>query len=396
MSWTQEDRLLLHCCRKGEEEQIERMIIEVEKNGLDLWVFLEKARENGVSALVYSRLNEIKEDWPSIPADIFEEFRGDYYLYATKNTLIFEELGKALEAFKKSGLKVIVLKGAALAEKVYGNIALRSMSDVDLLVKEEDMAHADEQLKTLGYGPADAAVDEVDFSSIYLTTIDYRSPEENSPSFHIHWHFVNSTIPNESYIKNIKIENIWRDAENTEIAGLETLVMASHHLIIHLSEHALRVTHSLSKLSLLCDINEAVNFYQEKLDWERLIKESFKFNLDRMVYLSLYFSSKLLDTQIPEDVLLKLRPKHLSVGEKIFMAAISRNRRFSGLSYLVHLSMNRGFFTKMKFVGRTFFPPRKFLAQRNYIPISEVRFAHYLRRANEVFSRFFKVLGQNL
>jgi len=393
LSWKEEDRLLLSCCRKEEDERTKHKIVEAQRNGLDWDIFLEKARENGVSALVYSRLNEIKEDWPGIPADIFEEFKGDYYLNATKNTLIFEELGKALEAFKKSGLEVIVLKGAALAEMVYGNVALRPMSDVDLLVKEEDMAHADEQLKILGYGPADAAVDEVDFSSTYLTTLDYRSLEENSPSFHIHWHFVNSTIPNESYIRNIKIENIWRDAENTEIAGVETLVMAPHHLLIHLSEHSLRVTHSLSKLSLLCDINEAVNFYQGRLDWDRLIDETYKFNLDKMVYLSLYFSSKLLDTQIPEDVLSELRPKHLSGGEKIFMKAISNNNRFAGLSYLVHLSMNRGFFTKMKFVWRTFFPPRKFLAQRNYIPVSEVRFAHYLRRANEVFSRFFKVLG---
>lgn len=393
MSWKEEDLLLLHCCRKEKEERTERKIIEAEKNGLDWGIFLEKAREDGVSAVVYSRLNEIKQDWPSIPADIFEELKGDYYLNATKNTLIFKELGKALEAFKKSGLKIIVLKGAALAEKVYGNIALRPMSDVDLLVKEDGMAYADEQLKTLGYRPADAAVDEVDFSSTYLTTLDYRSPEENSPSFHIHWHFVNSTIPNESYIRDIKMENVWRDAENTEIAGVKTMVMAPHHLLIHLSEHALRVTHSLSKFSLLCDINEAVNFYPEQLDWGRLINESFQFNLNRMVYLSLYFSSKFLETQIPEDVLLELRPKHFSVGEKIFMSAVSRNRRFPGLSYFVHLSMNKGLFTKMKFVGRTFFPPRQFIAQRNYIPLSEVKFAHYLRRANEVFSRFFKVLG---
>jgi hypothetical protein len=369
------------------------MITEAERNGLDWDIFVEKARENGVSAVVHARLDEIKKECLDIPSSILNELKKDYYLNATKNTLIFKELGRSLEAFKKSGLEVIVLKGAALAEEVYGNIALRPMSDVDLLVKGADMAHADVQLKTVGYRPIDAAVDEVDFSSTYLTTLDYRSPEENSPSFHIHWHFVNSTIPNESYIKNIKIENIWRDAENAKIAGVETLIMAPHHQLIHLSEHALRVTHSLSKLRLLCDINEAVNFYQKQLDWSRLIKESFKFNLDRMVYLSLYFSYKFLETQIPEDVLSELRPKHFSVGEKIFMNAISRNLRFPGLSYFVHLSMNKGLFTRLKFVGRTFFPPRQFIAQRNYIPLSEVKFAHYLRRANEVFSRFFKVLG---
>lgn len=392
MSWTEEELLLLFCCQKGEEDRTKHKIIEARRNGLDWGVFLKKARKNGVSTVVYSRLDEIKEECPDIPSNIFGELKKDYYLNATKNTLIFEELGKVLEAFKKAGLRIIVLKGAVLAEQIYGNLALRPMSDVDLLVKEEDMACADEQLKTLGYRPSDAAVDKVDFSSTYLTTLDYRSPEENSPSFHIHWHFVNSTIPNESYIKNIRIENVWRDARNTKIAGLETLVMAPHHLLIHLSEHALRVTHSLSKLSFLCDINEGVNFYQERLDWDRLIKESFKFNVNRMVFISLYFASEFLATQVPEDVLFKLRPARLSLWERIFMKAVSNNRQFPGLSYLVHLSMNRGPFNKIKFIWRTFVPPRQFMAQRNYIPLSSVRIRHYIRRFGEIFSQFFKIL----
>ena len=392
MSWTEEDRLLLYCCRTKIDERTKRKIIEAERNGLDWDCFLEKARENGISAIVYFKLNEIKKDCPNIPSMIFEELKNDYYLNAIKNTLIFEELGKVLEIFKKTGLQVIVLKGAALAEKVYGNIALRPMSDIDLLVKKEDLLYTDEQLKMLGYWPSDASVNDIDFSSTYLTTLDYRSSSPNSTSFHIHWHFVNSTIPNEFYIKNIKIENIWQDAEKTKIANVETLVMAPHHLLIHLSEHALRVTHSLSKLSFFCDINEAVNFYKERLDWERLIKESFKFNLNKMVYLSLYFASKFLATQIPENVLIKLRPERFSLGEKIFMNFISNNNRFPGLSYLVHLSMNKGLFKKMKFGGRTLFPPRQMIAQRSYIPQSEVSYIYYLHRINEVFSRLFKTL----
>jgi hypothetical protein len=267
------------------------------------------------------------------------------------------------------------------------------MTDVDLLVKKEDLFCLNEQMKILGYRPSDISVEDIDFSSGYLTTLDYRSLSPNSPSFHVHWHFVNSTIPNESYIRNIKIENIWRDAEKTKIGDVETLVMAPHHLLIHLSEHALRVTHSLSKLSLLCDINEAVSSYKEELDWERLIKESLKFNLSRMVYITLYFASRFLETKIPEYVLLELRPGRFSLGEKIFMNFVSKNKRFSGLSYLVHLSMNNGLYKKMKFLGKTLFPPTQFMAQRNYIPRSKLSYIHYIRRINEVFSRLFKALG---
>jgi len=393
LSWREEDRLLLYCCRKDTDRKNRNKIIEIQRRSLDWEYFLREARENGISAVVYSKLNEIRKDCPYIPSFVFKKLKKVYYLNATQNSLIFEELGKVLEILSKAGLQVIVLKGAVLAEKIYRNLALRPMMDVDLLVKKEDLFFFDKQMKILGYRPSDISVNDIDLTSTYLTTIDYRSLSPNSPSFHVHWHFVNSTIPNESYIKNIKIEDIWQNAENTKIAGAETLVMAPHHLLIHLSEHALRVTHSLSKLSLLCDISESVNFYQGRLDWDRLIDDSLKFNLSQMVYISLYFASRFLETKIPEYVLLKLRPERLSLGEKIFMNSISKNKRFSGMSYLVHLSMNKGFLKKMIFLGRTLFPPAQFMAQKNYIPRSKLSYIHYIRRINEVFSRLFKALG---
>jgi len=98
-----------------------------------------------------------------------------------------------------------------------------------------------------------------------------------------------------------------------------------------------------------------------------------------------------LTAKIPEGVLLRLRPKHFSLGERIFINAISNNDRPSGLSYLVHLSMNRGLFRKVRFVGRTFFPPRHIIAQRRYIPQSRTSYKDYLHRINEVFLHFFKI-----
>ena len=393
MSWTNEDRLLLYSCRTEIGDKDRNALIEIQKNNIDWDCFLEKARGEGISPLVFRRLPEIVGESIAVPLGVIEELKKDYYATAARNSLIFEELGRVLKAFKKAGLQVIVLKGAALAETVYGNLALRPMSDVDLLVKKEDLYHIDEQLKILGYFPSDRAVNDIDFSSTYLTTLDYRSSFKNFPSFHIHWHFVNSTIPHEHYTKNIKMEDIWQDAEKTRIAQVETWVMAPHHLLIHLSEHALRVTHSLGKLSFFCDINEAINFYQQRLDWDRLIKDSFKFGLDRMVYLTLYFTSEFLAATIPENVLLKLRPKRLRLSERIFMSSISNNNRFPGSSYLIHLSMNKGLFKKMKFVGKTFFPPRHIIAQRSYTSPSKVDSTYYLRRIKEVFSYVFKIIA---
>jgi hypothetical protein len=391
LSWREEDRFLLYCCR-AEDERAKNKLIGEERKDIDWNYFLKKARENAVSAIVYFRLNKNKSDFPDIPQEILEELKSNYYLNATKNTLLFEELGRALEAFKKSGLPVIALKGAALAETAYGNLALRPMTDIDLLVKKEDMFRIDEELRRLGYWSSDRSVNDVDFLATYLMTLDYRTTSPNSPSFHIHWHFVNSTVPNEIYIRHIQMEDIWKDAEKAIISNVETLVMAPHHLLIHLSEHALRVTHSLGKLSFLCDISEAINFYQERLNWERLLESSFKFHLNPMVYFTLYFTSQFLEARIPEHVLQELRPKRLTLGERIFMNSVSNNNHVRGLSYLVHLPMNEGFFRKTKFVFRTFFPPREILAQRNYLTPSKFSVRYYFFRINEIFAHLLKIV----
>ena len=399
MTWTKEDRLLLFCCRTGKDDRNWDEIVEKQRDKIDWVSFLEKARGEGISPLVFLRLPKIVIDKEDIPPYVTEELEKDYYLNATRNTLIFNELGNILHVFNEGGLQVIVLKGAALAETAYGNLALRPLLDIDLLVKKEDLFSIDEKLKGLGYFPSDRSVDDIDFSSTYLTTLDYRNTASNPLSFHIHWHFVNSTVPNEHYINDIKMEDIWKEAKKATIANAETLVMAPYHLIIHLSEHAFRVTHSFGKLSFFCDINEAINYYKERLDWERLLEYSIKFKLDRMVYISLHFTSNFLAADIPEDILLKLSPKCFTMGEKVFMNAISKNDRIPGLSYLVHLSMNKGLFKKMRFVGRTFFPPRQIVAQRIYTPQSKVNCSDYFLRINEVFSRLFDtiiILGKGL
>lgn len=386
MPWTLEDRLLLYCGKKKSRNQIRDL--DGILRDIDWNVFLDKAKKEGVLPLVFLRLPEIAKDNYTIPLSVTEALKRDYYTIAARNAIIFQELGKVLESFNRAGLEAIVLKGAALAELVYRNLALRAMSDVDLLVKKEDLCKIDALLKMLGYFPSDKGVHDIDISSAYLTTRDYRSDSRKSVSFHIHWHFVNSTIPNAYYIKNIKMENIWQDAEKTKIAHRETCVMAPHHLLIHLSEHALRVTHSLGKLSFFCDIYEAIVFYRERLDWDRLIKESREFGLDRFVYFVLYFTNEFFPAKVPEGVLLRLRPERLRLCEKVFIRLVSNNYRFSGLSYLLHLSMNKGVMPKVSFIARTFFPPRRVIAQRCGVLQKKVGHRFYMRRMNEVIMIF--------
>jgi hypothetical protein len=391
MNLLPEDELLFLCCR-GEIGGMERNESRhIQKSGIDWNLFLDKARKEGVSPIVFSALPGIIDDNGAVPSHVTDELKKDYLLCAKKNILTFHVLGKVINTFRNAGLFVMVLKGAALAETAYGNPALRPMSDVDLLIKKEELFKINEEFKKMDYFTADRPVEKVDFSSSYLTTLDYRTVRKNSPSFHVHWHLVNSTIPNDSYMGMINMEDIRRDAITENIADTEAFVMSPHHLIIHLAEHALRVTHSLSRLIHFCDIDRSIYYYGKMLDWDLLVKNAVKFKLDRMVYLTLYFSRYFIQAKVPEEVLRQLKPNKFTLPEKIFLRKIAENRRSPGMSYLIHYSMNKGFLKKTRFVARTLFPPEEILAQRSYIASSEMNYRYYFYRVKEALSYIFKM-----
>ncbi|MDO9579596.1 MAG: nucleotidyltransferase family protein [Bacteroidales bacterium] len=368
------------------------------EDGFDWEYILNEARRNGVSPILYLRLKNQKEDFPETflraepQGEVFEKLEKDYYQSLRRNILMWEEIKPILKSFKEDGIEVILLKGVALAELVYKNLALRPMSDIDLLVKKEELPRIDERMRKFGYSTDENYRNSLRYSSVdYLNSIEYRN---RAISVHFHWHLVNSTLPSFMYASKIDIEKIWKEAIPVKISGTETLSLAPHHLLIHLSEHASKPGHSLSKLILLYDIAETIKVYQEELDWELLINEARTFNLNRPLYYSLYLTSRLIGLEnMPANILDELRPKNLGYGERRFLG-VSRyaptlwNKNCSGLSYLLHLAMCQGNFQKIRFIWQSFFPPSAVLRLRYPSQRNRLGF-HLKRRLNQSLTIFF-------
>ncbi len=350
--------------------------------------FLAITRENRVSPLLYFYQKDEKE---SFSKNCFKQLENDYFDTLAYNTFLWKKLKPILKSLEEKKIPVILLKGIALGVTIYPSIGIRPMGDMDILIKEKDIFEVDETFKSFGYKAAD--VDPLDIEAEktnYLTTLFY--PERNH-WFHVHRHLINSTLPNFSYISKINMNNIWQKAQSIEISGSKALVLSPEHQIIYLCEHSMRVTHSFRQLIFHADISRTIYFYRDKIDWENLIKESFNFGLERMVYCGLYAVYRVLHTEIPSDILTKLKPKRLKLGERKFFSLLAENRSSSGLSYFVHLAMNKKPSDKIKFIFRTLFPPKEMLAQKNGIPSSKINTFHYLSRIKDVLGHFFLSKG---
>jgi Uncharacterised nucleotidyltransferase len=68
-----------------------------------------------------------------------------------RNTQLYGELGRVLEAVNATGVTYALRKGPLLAEGIYGDRGLRVIADMDLLAAKEDAKAVADALRGLGY-----------------------------------------------------------------------------------------------------------------------------------------------------------------------------------------------------------------------------------------------------
>ncbi len=353
-----EDKLLQHCAQVNLTDSTKNWLEKAQINNLDWPYILKQSRNQGVCSLVYLNLSGFKH---KIPENIWRSFEQVYYGDSYRNTQIYQKISVMFIVFNREDLKVIPLKGIFFLENIYKNIGLRSMYDVDLLVKKEDLERVDKILVNLGYK---TVVDKRLFwqalEKSYMNSVDYFREDEEFPPIHIHWHIINVSLPTYMYSKRIKMDKFFACARRVILADAESLQLAPQHLIMYMAEHALK--HSFNKLIHLSDIDAVIKKYKDQIDWDGLVAETIEFGMERQVYYSLFFTRIYLGSYVPEYVLSSLRPNKIGFLEKKFFNSIKNNKRNSKLCYFVYLNMVKGAKNKFRFIFRTLFPPPSILA----------------------------------
>jgi hypothetical protein len=145
-----EEHLLLELCRlEFSDEQINR-IKSLLAVITDWPYFSNLANEHGVAALVWYNLEkyQLHSEIPEAAA---------YFLKCTlmrslgRNTFNTESMGEVLRLLNAENIKIVILKGLALENSVYGNQGLRQMSDVDILINRDECIKACKILISNGY-----------------------------------------------------------------------------------------------------------------------------------------------------------------------------------------------------------------------------------------------------
>lgn len=329
---------------------------EIAKNGDFDWNVLHQiVSVEALSPLIYRILRS--EDW--LPINVETEWRNAYYQNACRNTLLLRELGKVLQSLADVGVDVIVLKGAALAEKVYGDIAARPMVDLDLLIHPEDLTIVREVVANLGYQLAGVEMQSGFNEEFRNEEIHWKQGLVNV-NLDLHWKLLSPVY----YQRTFLTDWFWETAILTNISGSPAFILGNEAQIVYLCAH-LMLHHGGNSLLWLHDIAEAIAFSPTAIDWDLIISKTKAYNLVLSVQQILLRLADEWKAEIPVNVrsqLAILKPTWEEVR------AYSWQNQTMALRLFDDLAGAKNWLTRLRIAWDTLFPSRAYMQQRYVIP----------------------------
>ena len=262
-----------------------------------------------------------------------------YARVGSANRTAFQELKVVLARFHEQGIECLLLKGADLIPRLYGVMAARPMSDVDLLVHEADLLTVDRTLTRLGYRP------QIDGNPAYLDPDGVLLLDIVSKIW-----YLDDQGP------------IWRRAVTRTLDGVVVKGMGTNDLLLYLTAYA--VVHRAS-LSAFFPQDVAALIKKEPVVWEFVVEEASRCHLKIPIYHGLCFvATRYPGVPIPDHVLRSLAPSSLS--ERLsywFFHKFVTDKPIAELGHLL-LFLTQPGLKKWRWLKDVFLPSPAFLAYR--------------------------------
>jgi len=191
------------------------------------------------------------------------------------------------------GLEVLPYKGPVLAESLYGNVALRQFSDLDLLVRAPDLPALRSALVELGYKPGLQLAQAAERA--YLKS-GYEFPFDGAQGrnlVELKWQI----LPR-FYSIAFEVDKFFERAVGVDVAGHKLRTLCDQDLMLVLCVHAAK--HGWVQLCWLRDIAQLAR--SQALDWKALRLQAERLGIARMVAVTFLLSHRLLATALPRQL----------------------------------------------------------------------------------------------
>ncbi len=284
--------LLLHCA-DADAVNGDRLRMLVQRD-LDWDVLADTAEYHGLAPILHRTLDRVCPEL--LPENAANRLRNCYRDSAKRNLILTANLLALLDAFASEGIAVVPLKGPTLAESLYPDPVLRPFSDLDLLVRRQDVGAALRLLTRKGY-TLGAHLARLTLPALLSLEFEVLLHNERMPPVDLQWE-----IGLGDYPFCFDTEILWRSRCPTPLAGREVPGLSPETLMLFLCVHGTK--HLWSRLQWLGDI---ARLARTQPDWACLWELASRAGCGRPVLLGLLLAHELLGAPVPEAILERAR-----------------------------------------------------------------------------------------
>lgn len=222
--------------------------------------------------------------------------RDDYVLALQTALQEEEEIKEVLRALTKTGITTILLKGADLRLRVYGDSAVRPMADLDILVSPHQVDRARGVLEAMGFGLQAQCFDPLPgWRARFRNELHFVPPQGWPLLIDLHWQ-----LDNICRFYLLPYSRLQEKAIPSEYQGYPVKLLCPEHLVIHLALHTYGEPDSVMKI---IDLAGALSL---PLDWPFFLEEVARFHCQRPLYSIFLGISRLFPHKVPPFILDRL------------------------------------------------------------------------------------------
>ena len=387
-----EERLLVLAARIRLDDEDAAEMERIAGRGLDWNKVMEYSLALGVQPLLYKHL--CRERFAShVPHEVLLQLKESYCTQSIRSLRIYSQINRIINAFGSPGIPIVLLKGAFLAKWVYEDIALRPMSDIDILCRKCDEQLIQSTLLGLGYyqersvfhSPFHETVQNVGCHHL----LPFRKADAHTVEVHTH-------LSPDDCGPTLEMDKVWETVTDCKLDGLELRCLALDDQLLYLCFHLYRhIASQNTTLYWFCDIHEMINRYMDRIDWSRLDARAHSLGVADQVGAVLRLLKTHWNTPIPERIL----PGAYAFTPKLCLATILDHRLYDKqneierltdyaqeLRFVFHV---KGWANRFHYLWRLIFPTRAHLMHRYkienpivvflcYFMLPFIRFKHLL------------------
>jgi hypothetical protein len=236
-------------CILQDTAQLSEFLNFIERQGLRLCFF---------SLLEGSAVRE------ALPRAFWEQQRRFSLRQWVTQEILVRELAHLSSLLAAAGHEFISLKGPCLAARFWGGIDRRTFSDLDILVRRQDLAAIEVLLHNAGYVRRSTVLFNIAMTSRFVHALDFVKPQA---TLDLHWRLTANPAHALDY------ESIWKQRRTFTLCNQPLSVLSDEYeVVFSLVSIFKNVERGAARLKEFVDLYFILSSVGYSLDWEQFLE----------------------------------------------------------------------------------------------------------------------------